>query len=129
MASSISPATIGTLLDHAAIEKATGEQGAVTSMIQFLQNELADQPADLAIVESALREQSPAASSRLADLLNRHARNDRGFEAEFQARWAHIQAAANERTGVANSVIGDVSGPVVQARDVFGGISFRDSAQ
>ncbi|MFF4874939.1 hypothetical protein [Micromonospora sp. NPDC000668] len=64
---------------------------------------------------------------RLAELLDRESRRDGAFEAELRARWSQVEATIAEGTGgVANSVSGDVYGPVVQARDIHGGIHLGD---
>jgi hypothetical protein len=75
------------------------------------------------VVDVALCEQpTPATVSRLADLLDQESAADLAFAEEFRDRWARVHAAViAEEGGVVNSVSGDVSGTVVQARDVHGG--------
>jgi hypothetical protein len=46
---------------------------------------------------------------------------DPGFATELRATWQQVSA---DRGGVVNQISGNVSGKVVQARDVEGGISF-----
>jgi hypothetical protein len=46
---------------------------------------------------------------------------DPGFAAELRNTWQQVSA---ERDGVVNQISGNVSGKVVQARDIEGGISF-----
>ena len=61
--------------------------------------------------------------ARLASLLARRAGDDPGFAAELQ-EWladAQVQLAAGHVTS--NQVTGQVSGTVIQAGDVFGGIT------
>jgi hypothetical protein len=63
--------------------------------------------------------------SRLADLLEQESAVDLAFGQEFRNRWVRVQAAVTAgQGGVVNSVSGDISGAVVQARDVHGGIQF-----
>jgi hypothetical protein len=46
---------------------------------------------------------------------------DPAFGEELRRTWQHVSAS---RGGVVNQVTGNVSGKVVQARDIKGGISF-----
>ncbi|WP_024804447.1 hypothetical protein [Nocardia sp. BMG51109] len=61
----------------------------------------------------------------LSEELARTEREDPQFSAELRALWQEISVAQRaDRDGVVNQISGDVSGKVVQARDIEGGISF-----
>ncbi|MEH0972810.1 hypothetical protein V6U77_16960 [Micromonospora sp. CPCC 205546] len=65
---------------------------------------------------------------RPAALLEQEALSDPAFGAEFRARFAQVEATVAANQGnVTNTVSEDVSGSVVQARDVHGDISFGGS--
>lgn len=77
------------------------------------------------VIEGLLRQPSQDAAYVLAVLLDREAPRDPAFGAELQARWERTDAVVTAGPdGMANSISGDVSGPVVQARDIHGGVSF-----
>ncbi|MCX4474014.1 hypothetical protein OOK41_27530 [Micromonospora sp. NBC_01655] len=114
-----------TLVAWTTNELAQGGRLAVTALIDFLRDRFRREPEAREVIEGLLHQPSPDAARPLAELLDREAQRDPAFGAEFQARWKRTDAAvAAGPGGVANSISGDVSGPVVQARDVHGGISF-----
>lgn len=61
----------------------------------------------------------------LADSLANVVGADPRFDRELRAAWARVQTAQHaERGGVNNLITGNVSGKVLQARDITGDISF-----
>ena len=60
--------------------------------------------------------------ARLASLLARRAGDDPGFAGELQAWLADTQTLLTAGHVTSNQVTGQVSGTVIQAGDVFGGI-------
>ncbi|MEV0005388.1 hypothetical protein AB0H28_24305 [Micromonospora sp. NPDC050980] len=116
-----------TLIAWATTELAESGRTAVASLIDFLRARFSHDPAAREIVEGALSQPTPQAVNRLADLLDDESRRDPSFVAELRSRWSRADAVIAEGAGgVANSVSGDVHGPVVQARDVHGGIHLGD---
>ncbi|WP_406070332.1 hypothetical protein [Micromonospora sp. NBC_01638] len=116
-----------TLVAWATTELAQTGRAAVSSLIGFLRTRFQHEPASRAAIEGALQQPSPETVGRLAELLDRESRRDAAFDAELRARWSQVEATIAESAGgVANSVSGDVHGPVVQARDVLGGIYLGD---
>lgn len=114
-----------TLVAWTTTELAQGGRQAVAALVDFLRDRFRREPEARQVIEGLLHRPSQDAAHPLAVLLDREARRDPAFGAEFQARWEQAGAAvAAGPDGVANSISGDVSGPVVQARDVHGGISF-----
>lgn len=114
-----------TLIAWTTTELAQGGRVAVSSLIDFLRDRFRRDPAGHKVIEDALYQPSPDAAHRLAELLDRETQRDAAFGAEFRARWERTDAAVTAALGgVANSISGHVSGPVVQARDVHGDISF-----
>ncbi|MGC5053153.1 hypothetical protein ACLQ2S_17060 [Micromonospora sp. DT48] len=114
-----------TLVAWVTTNLAEGARSAVTGLTDFLRHRFRREAASWETVEVALRQPTPDAVHRLAALLHQEARRDATFGAEFRARFAEVQAIVEDNHGdVTNTVSGDVSGPVVQARDVHGGITF-----
>ncbi|MFC4144822.1 hypothetical protein ACFO0M_00995 [Micromonospora mangrovi] len=127
MADPIMVTAATTLVAWATTELAQSGRAAVASLIEFLRTRFQHEPATRAVIEGALRQPSPEAVGRLAELLDRESRRDAAFGAELRARWSRADATIAEVAGgVANSVSGDVHGSVVQARDVHGGIHLGD---
>ncbi|MEV0326950.1 hypothetical protein AB0H63_10950 [Micromonospora echinospora] len=114
-----------TLVAWTTTELAQNGRVAVSALIDFLRDRFRREPEAREAIEAALHQPSPDAARLLAELLHREALRDPAFGAEFHTRWEQAdKAVAASLGGVANSISGDVSGPVVQARDVHGGISF-----
>ncbi|MFI7517848.1 hypothetical protein ACIBVK_30635 [Micromonospora echinofusca] len=114
-----------TLVAWTATELAQGGQLAVAALVDFLRDRFRREPEAQKVIEGLLHQPTQDTTHTLAELLDREALRDPAFGAEFQARWERTNAAvAAGPDSVANSISGDVSGPVVQARDVHGGISF-----
>ncbi|WP_405115343.1 hypothetical protein OG559_12490 [Micromonospora sp. NBC_01405] len=114
-----------TLVAWTTTELAQGGRTAVSALIDFLRDRFRREPEAREVIEGMLHQPSQDTARALAQLLDREVRRDPAFGAEFQARWEQANAAvAAGPDSVANSISGDVSGPVVQARDIHGGISF-----
>ncbi|WP_422756280.1 hypothetical protein [Micromonospora sp. WMMD708] len=125
MTDPITLAAVTTLVTWGTTQLAQGGREAVGSLVTFLRERFRHEPAAQAAIERAFAEPSPAATRLLAAVVADEAQRDPGFAAEFHDRWARVEATLAAGTGgVVNSVSGDVSGPVVQARDIHGGISF-----
>jgi hypothetical protein len=77
-------------------------------------------PAEAEAIEAA-RAGTPD-PARLASLLARRAGDDPGFAAELQEWLAGAQALLTAGHVTTNQVTGQVSGTVIQAGDIFGGI-------
>ncbi|WP_349876348.1 hypothetical protein ABIH81_19585 [Micromonospora sp. HUAS YX12] len=114
-----------TLVAWATTELAQGARSAVSGLTEFLRHRFRHEQAAQQTVEVALRHPTTDTVQRLAELLEQETLRDPLFDAEFRARFAKVQAIVAANQGdVTNTVSGDVSGSVVQARDVHGGISF-----
>src|SRR5436305_298088 len=61
----------------------------------------------------------------LADALARATEADPDFDRQLRLEWVNITSGQHaDNDGVTNQITGNVSGNVVQARDIQGGISF-----
>jgi hypothetical protein len=78
--------------------------------------------AEAQAVEAASTGSEPGRPSALADLLAQRADADPGFAAAFRPWLSAAQLLLAEGNATANQVTGGVSGSVIQARDVHGGI-------
>ncbi|SCE72712.1 hypothetical protein GA0070216_101604 [Micromonospora matsumotoense] len=68
---------------------------------------------------------SPEGDDRAVELrraLGDAAARDPDFDQELRRRWATFQQATVRADAVTNTVSGQVTGPVVQARDISGGV-------
>lgn len=118
-----------TLVTWTTTELAQDGRVAVSAMIGFLRDRFRREPEARNVIDTVLHQPSPDAARLLAELLHRETLRDAAFGAEFHVRWEQASKAVAASLGVvANSISGDVTGPVVQARDVHGGISFNDGA-
>ncbi|MFD6679965.1 hypothetical protein [Micromonospora parva] len=114
-----------TLVAWTTTELAQGGRLAVAALVDFLRDRFRRESEAQEVIEGLLHQPSQDTAHTLAELLDREARRDPTFGAEFQARWEWTNATVAAGPDiVANSISGDVSGSVVQARDVHGGISF-----
>src|SRR5262249_49419850 len=97
---------------------------AATSVYELVKRKFAgrDKAAEkLAAAEGAEPESAEVAA--LAQELADAERDDPEFAAELRAEWAGYVSQSAERGAIANQVGGAVSGKVVQARDIEGGVS------
>lgn len=114
-----------TLVAWATTELAHGARSAVSGLTEFLRHRFHHEQAAEQTLELALRHPTADTVQRLAALLEQETLRDPAFDAELRERFAKVQAIVAANQGdVTNTVSGDVSGSVVQARDVHGGISF-----
>ena len=112
----------GKLVDGLAEAGKATFQGLVRLVLRRFRS---DPAAQSALVATEADPSDPGCRGRLRAALERLTAEDPDFDAELRALWSDLQphlAAASG--GVVNNISGDVSGGVVQARDVHGGISF-----
>ncbi|GAA1636821.1 hypothetical protein [Actinoplanes couchii] len=121
----ISSTMVTAILARAESEAATRERGAASALIDFLKERLRTHPAGSAAIDDAIRSRSVESAGHLAEILDEQVRVDHDLGREIHARWLRVQAPASDRSGITNSVVGNVSGSVVQVRDVSGGISIH----
>jgi hypothetical protein len=107
-----------TLADHAKVQ--------VASLVSLLRDRFRGDPPAAAVVEAAIEGGGDEeTTSRLAQLLETESSDDPGFGEHLRALWTSAAQEINALRGDnANVVVGDVSGSVVQARDIHGGVSF-----
>lgn len=98
---------------------------AATSLYDLVKRKLAGR-ADAAEALAAAEGAEPGSDevAALAQELADAERDDPEFAAELRAEWAGCVGQSAERGAIANQVGGSVSGRVVQARDIEGGVSF-----
>lgn len=98
----------------------------VGSLYELVKNKLAARPAAVAALEAAKdKPEDSAEVSALAAQLAAATDADPAFGDQLVATWNAAQVEQNASTGsVTNNVSGDVSGSVVQTRDIHGDISF-----
>jgi hypothetical protein len=94
--------------------------------MRLVGNKLGDEPSSAARLAAA--QADPSDTERLAALraeLQRVVTGNPQFAAELSAAWLQVRPATHASDGgVANAVTGNVSGHLVQARDIDGGVSF-----
>jgi hypothetical protein len=99
---------------------AAGAKSAVSGLVRAIRNRLAtDDEANRALAEA---DEAPADDDRLAVLAAQMARlaaQDPEFAEQLRSLSVHA-----ERGGIVNQQSGTVSGHVVQARDIKGGVRF-----
>ncbi|MBM7769806.1 hypothetical protein JOD54_000010 [Actinokineospora baliensis] len=97
--------------------------GALYELVRDRFSKRADAAAALAA--SAGAEPESAEVAALAEELDREQRADPEFAERLREQWANeAQAGHADRGGVVNQITGTVSGKVLQARDIQGGVSF-----
>jgi hypothetical protein len=95
-------------------------RAAFASLTRAVRGRLRGDPADAAALEAAeARPDDAALVERLATALDEACARDRAFRDELTLLWTAARDGA-----VTNTIGGAVHGPVVQARDVHGGIRF-----
>lgn len=105
---------------------AAGAKAALSTLVRAVRNRLAaDDQARRALAEA---DAAPADGDRVAALaghLERLAAEDAGFAEQLRGLWSQTDARLQaHRGGTVNEVSGTVSGHVVQARDIDGGVKF-----
>ncbi|WP_433532211.1 hypothetical protein ACQPYA_09330 [Micromonospora sp. CA-263727] len=117
-----------TLVAWATTNLAESARSAVVDLTKILRHRFRHDRSSQETVEAALSKPDPDTARRLAVLLEREARRDPTFDNQFRTRLTHIQAIiAASPDHVTNTVSGDISGSMVQAHDIHGGISFGGS--
>ncbi|WP_019806810.1 hypothetical protein [Saccharomonospora halophila] len=98
----------------------------VMALYQLVKDQFADDPTATAILEAAADSpQNSPEVDRLRDQLHGAADRDPGFAARLRETWESVQVDQRSGTdGVNNHTTGQVSGNVVQARDIHGDIRF-----
>ena len=119
--------TIATaLVDKAAEAVVTGGRNALVALGKLVRRRFAKEPAATVALEAA--EARPADETRiraLAAALQNAADADPEFAVQLRALWAQATTELTaDRDGVINQFSGTAEGPVIQARDISGGISF-----
>ena len=96
-----------------------------TSLFDFVKSRFADR-GRAAEVLSAAEGASPRSPevAALADELARAEHDDPAFASQLRTKWTQYTSQRAEHGGVTNQIAGPVTGKVVQARDIEGGISF-----
>lgn len=113
-----------TLVAWATTELAQGARSAVFGLTEYLRHRFHHEQTAQQTVEVALRHPTTDTVQRLGALLEQETLGDPAFGAEFLERFRKVQAIVAANQGdVTNTVSGDISGSVVQARDVHGDIS------
>jgi hypothetical protein len=98
---------------------------AATSLYDLVKQAFAKRagaPEVLTAAEGADAESPEVAA--LAEELAAVERDDPAFGAQLRAQWAKQASQHAEHGGVTNQITGTVTGKVVQARDIEGGVSF-----
>lgn len=99
---------------------------AVGNLYDLVRQKFAGRREAMAALEAA---QGAAADSpqvqALSEELSRAESSDPQFSAELRALWREVSVEQHvDRGGVVNQISGNVSGKVVQARDIEGGVTF-----
>lgn len=101
---------------------------AASSLYDFVKDRFKGRKKALALLEAAdgAAPESPQVLA-LADELQTAGDYDPAFAEQLRAQWVAVQsgATATGTESVANSISGSVHGPVVQARDIHGDITFH----
>ncbi len=96
---------------------------AVTSLYDFVKGRFAGRPEAARALEAATGAEPDSAEVRaLGDELAKAEAADPGFADELRARWRDV--SVRQKGEINNQISGTVTGNVVQARDIEGGISF-----
>ncbi|MEV6622519.1 hypothetical protein AB0M83_40455 [Amycolatopsis sp. NPDC051106] len=99
---------------------------SVISLYKLVKKKFSDDPEATAVLEAAegVAEDTPAIK-KLRDKISEAQSKDPEFAKELHNEWERVRVENQAETGgVVNSVTGSVSGNVVQAREIQGGISF-----
>ncbi|MEV6620310.1 hypothetical protein AB0M83_13000 [Amycolatopsis sp. NPDC051106] len=99
---------------------------AVVSLYHLVKAKFADDPEATAVLEAAEgAEQESPQVRQLAAALEAKQTEDPGFGEQVRAEWErHTSEQHATFGGVTNHISGHVSGNVVQARDITGGVKF-----
>ena len=99
---------------------------AMGNVYDLVRKKFTGKRAAMAALEAA-RDAAPGSAEvqTLAEELGRAESSDPRFSAELRELWREVSVEQHaDRGGVVNQISGNVSGKVVQARDIEGGITF-----
>jgi hypothetical protein len=117
-----------TLATKTAEGLAAGGRAAFEALVRLVRRRSADPESGFppaALAETEIDLPKDARIEILRRVLAQAIADDPGFEAELRDRWRELSPHLEVSAGnTVNTVSGAVSGNVVQARDVHGGISF-----
>lgn len=123
-------AIAGALAGKAATALATGGRTALGRLYRLVADKLSGKEQDVKLLEAvAHRTDAPAPGQKaevgqLATALAQAEQGDPEFASRLRELWTEARTELTaDRGGVINEVSGDVSGTVVQARDIHGGIN------
>jgi hypothetical protein len=103
-----------------------GAKAALGNLVQLVKKRFAgDDAAQHALTEAEKAPDDADRVTALANQLERLAAEDPKFAEQLRGLWSQTSVHLHAETGgVVNEVSGSVSGHVVQARDIQGGVSF-----
>jgi hypothetical protein len=115
---------VGAMVSGAGQSLAAGGSAVVRQLVAGLRERLRGHPAARGRLEIALDAPAdPAAGEELASALREICGQDPGFAEWLGAQWAAVGRDLHaDQSRTVNLIRGNVTGPVVQARDVQGGI-------
>ena len=99
---------------------------SASSLYEVVRRKFTRSPETTTVLEKALGSDPDSEQVRvLSEELDRAERADPEFAADLRAVWGQVSAQQRaDGDGVTNQVSGTVSGNVLQARDIDGGVSF-----
>jgi len=115
------------MTDPILISIATALAGrAATSLYDLVKKKFAgDSKAATALEAAADAPEGSAPVRDLAAELERAEQADSGFREALRAEWDRVSLTQNAQSGgVTNQITGQVTGKVIQARDIHGNVSF-----
>lgn len=108
----------------------SGARSAWGALLRLIKDQAGDDPIIAAALTAA--ENQPEDQSRidlLGEVLEQRAQRDPAFDDQLRSLWEQTQPELRaEHGGTINEIAGTVSGHVVQARDIEGGITFGGPA-
>ncbi|SDC52574.1 hypothetical protein [Actinokineospora iranica] len=99
---------------------------SITGVYELVKTKFAKRAEAAAALEAAEGAAPDSAEvAALADELARAEKADPAFHTELRSEWAKVAVHQQaEHGGVVNQITGNVSGKVLQARDIQGGVTF-----
>jgi len=125
MADPILVAIAAALAGKAAGALASGGSTAFGRLYRLVKEKLSGREEDAGLLDDAASApDSKATVARLADAMEHASTDDPAFAAQLRELWGQARTELRaDRGGVINEVTGNVSGNVIQARDIQGNIS------